>query len=46
MTKPDGEPLVLDELWALHTIGAKSVLFTAGIVEEEHGLYGVINHGP
>lgn len=43
MTKPDGNPLVLDELWALHTLGAKSVYFTAGIVEEEHGLFGVIN---
>ena len=42
MSKPDGNPLVLDELWALHTLGARSVYFTAGIVEEEHGLFGAI----
>lgn len=42
MSQPDGNPLVLDELWALHTLGARSVYFTAGIVEEEHGLFGAI----
>ena len=41
MRKPDRVPLALDELWALHTIG-NEVFFTAGIVEEEHGLFGVI----
>jgi uncharacterized protein (TIGR03118 family) len=41
MQKPDKTPLRLDELWALHTIG-NTVFFTAGIVEEEHGLFGVI----
>jgi uncharacterized protein (TIGR03118 family) len=42
LLKPDGTPLVLDELWALHAVGRNSVYFTAGIVEEEHGLFGVI----
>jgi uncharacterized protein (TIGR03118 family) len=42
MTKPDGDPLILDGLWALHTLKGKSVYFTAGIVAEEHGLFGVI----
>lgn len=41
MSKPDGTPLRVDELWALHTIG-NAVYFTAGIVEEEHGLFGYI----
>lgn len=41
MSKPDGTPLRLDELWALHVIG-NAVYFTAGIVEEEHGLFGYI----
>jgi len=43
MSKPDGTPLRLDELWALHTIGS-DVYFTAGIVEEEHGLFGLIEY--
>ena len=42
--KPDKTPLQLDELWALHAIGP-DVFFTAGIVEEEHGLIGVIKAG-
>jgi uncharacterized protein (TIGR03118 family) len=42
--KPDQTPLQLDELWALHAIGP-DVFFTAGIVEEEHGLIGVIKAG-
>ena len=41
MRKPDNTPLQIDELWALHVIG-NTVFFTAGIVEEEHGLIGVI----
>jgi uncharacterized protein (TIGR03118 family) len=41
MSKPDGTPLREDELWALHVIDNK-VYFTAGIVEEEHGLFGYI----
>ena len=45
MMKPDRTPLVLDELWALHALGGTSVYFTAGIVEEEHGLFGVIRQG-
>ena len=45
MLKPDRTPLAVDELWALHALGAKTVYFTAGIVEEEHGLFGVIKAG-
>jgi uncharacterized protein (TIGR03118 family) len=45
MLKPDQTPLVLDELWALHALKGQSVYFTAGIVEEEHGLFGVIKAG-
>jgi hypothetical protein len=41
MSKPNGTPLRVDELRALHTIG-NAVYFTAGIVEEEHGLFGYI----
>ncbi len=43
MSKPDGTPLREDELWALHVIG-NAVYFTAGIVEEEHGLFGYIQY--
>ncbi|HEY3663917.1 MAG TPA: TIGR03118 family protein [Chthoniobacterales bacterium] len=43
MSKPDGTPLREDELWALHVIG-NTVYFTAGIVEEEHGLFGSIQY--
>jgi len=42
MVKPDGNPLALDGLWALHTLGARSVYYTAGILDEEHGLFGAI----
>ena len=45
MSKADGSPLVLDGLWALHALGAKTVYFTAGIVDEAHGLFGVIKAG-
>ncbi len=41
MAKPDNTPLQIDDLWALHVIG-NTVFFTAGIVEEAHGLFGVI----
>ena len=43
MSQPNGKPLREDELWALHVIG-QTVYFTAGIVEEEHGLFGLINY--
>ena len=43
MSNPDGMPLREDELWALHVIG-NAVYFTAGIVEEEHGLFGYIQY--
>ena len=43
MVKPDRQSaFVLDGLWALHTLGARSVYFTAGILGEEHGLFGAI----
>lgn len=45
MKKPDKTPLRIDELWALHPIG-NTLFFTAGIVEEEHGLIGVIQSRP
>jgi uncharacterized protein (TIGR03118 family) len=41
MSKPAGTPLREDDLWSLHVIG-NAVYFTAGIVEEEHGLFGYI----
>jgi uncharacterized protein (TIGR03118 family) len=45
MSKSDGSPLVLDGLWALQALGGRSVYFTAGIVAEAHGLFGVIKEG-
>jgi uncharacterized protein (TIGR03118 family) len=37
----NGRPLAFEGLWGLHFIG-KNLFFTAGIVDEEHGLFGVI----
>jgi len=37
----DGTPLVFDGLWDLLTLGS-GVYFTAGIADEEHGLFGLI----
>jgi uncharacterized protein (TIGR03118 family) len=45
MKKGDQKPLRIDGLWALHPIG-KTLFFTAGIVDEEHGLIGVIHNRP
>jgi uncharacterized protein (TIGR03118 family) len=45
MLKPDQTPLVTDGLWALQALGGKSVYFTAGILGEAHGLFGVIKAG-
>jgi uncharacterized protein (TIGR03118 family) len=45
MLKPDHTPLVIDGLWALHSLGGTSVYFTAGILDEAHGLFGVIRTG-
>ena len=47
LTNEDGNPIVIDGLWALRfgngTIGTpKTLLFTAGIGDEEHGLFGEI----
>jgi hypothetical protein len=41
MRKPDNTPLQIEKLWALHVID-NEVFFTAGIVDESHGLFGVI----
>ncbi|HEY2711381.1 MAG TPA: TIGR03118 family protein [Chthoniobacterales bacterium] len=41
MRKPDKTPLQIDKLWALHVINDE-VFFTAGIVDESHGLFGAI----
>jgi uncharacterized protein (TIGR03118 family) len=43
----DREPIVIDGLWALMfgngvSAGTGALLFTAGIQDEEHGLYGTI----
>jgi uncharacterized protein (TIGR03118 family) len=37
----NGRPLEFEGLWGLHFIG-KNLFFTAGIVDEERGLFGVI----
>lgn len=37
----DDEPLAFDGLWSL-VFSGKSLFFTAGIADEEHGLFGVI----
>ena len=42
MTEPDRHPPPLGGPSSLHTLGARSVYFTAGIVEESHGLFGAI----
>jgi uncharacterized protein (TIGR03118 family) len=41
LDQADGTRLAFDGLWGLHFIG-KNLFFTAGIVDEEHGLFGVI----
>lgn len=41
LDQADGTPLAFEGLWGLHFIG-KNLFFTAGIVDEEHGLFGVI----
>jgi uncharacterized protein (TIGR03118 family) len=40
----DNHPLAFDGLWALAFSG-RSLFFTAGIADEEHGLFGVITRG-
>jgi uncharacterized protein (TIGR03118 family) len=40
-SKTNGTPLAFDGLWGLHFIGDK-LFFTAGIADEDHGLFGVI----
>jgi uncharacterized protein (TIGR03118 family) len=44
LSKIDGTPLAFDGLWGLHFIGDE-LFFTAGIADEEHGLFGVIEAG-
>jgi uncharacterized protein (TIGR03118 family) len=41
MRKPDQTPLQIDGLWSLHFIN-NDAFFTAGIADEGHGLFGVI----
>ncbi|MEP6685403.1 MAG: TIGR03118 family protein [Verrucomicrobiota bacterium] len=41
ISRADGTPLALDGLWDLLPLG-EGVYFTAGIADEEHGLFGVI----
>jgi uncharacterized protein (TIGR03118 family) len=41
LSKPDRTPLEFDGLWGLHFID-EHLFFTAGIADEEHGLFGVI----
>ena len=41
LMKSDGTPLQIDGLWALLPLG-DGVYFTAGIVDEAHGLFGKI----
>jgi uncharacterized protein (TIGR03118 family) len=41
LVKTDGTPLTFDGLWDLLPLG-EGVYFTAGIADEEHGLFGVI----
>lgn len=45
MMNHDGSgPLVFPGLWSLLSINV-NLFFTAGIMDEAHGLFGVINHG-
>jgi len=41
LSKSDGTPLDFNGLWGLHFIGDQ-LFFTAGIADEDHGLFGVI----
>ncbi len=41
LMRADGTPLQLDGLWDLLPLG-DGVFFTAGIADEEHGLFGII----
>jgi uncharacterized protein (TIGR03118 family) len=41
LMRADGTPLQFDGLWDLLTLG-DGVFFTAGIADEEHGLFGLI----
>jgi uncharacterized protein (TIGR03118 family) len=41
ITRADGTPLAFDGLWDLLPLG-DGVYFTAGIADEEHGLFGLI----
>jgi uncharacterized protein (TIGR03118 family) len=41
LAKPDATPLAFDGLWALLFVDT-DLYFTAGIADEEHGLFGEI----
>jgi uncharacterized protein (TIGR03118 family) len=42
LMRADGTPLQLDGLWDMLPAQAGGVFFTAGIADEEHGLFGII----
>ena len=41
INRADGTPLQFDGLWDMLVLG-DGVYFTAGIADEEHGLFGLI----
>ena len=45
LMRADGTPLQFDGLWDLLPLG-NGVYFTAGIADEEHGLFGIITEDP
>jgi uncharacterized protein (TIGR03118 family) len=45
LMRADGTPLQFDGLWDLLPLGT-GVYFTAGIADEEHGLFGIITEDP
>jgi uncharacterized protein (TIGR03118 family) len=45
LMRADGTPLQFDGLWDLLPLGS-GVYFTAGIADEQHGLFGIITEDP
>ena len=45
LMRADGTPLQFDGLWDLLPL-TDGVFFTAGIADEEHGLFGIITEDP
>ena len=46
LMRADGTPLQIDGLWDMLPAQAGGVFFTAGIADEEHGLFGLITEDP